>query len=80
MLNVSLWCTKENHRNLTKVLLILIVYMLNLLIRVFSVERVANYCRISQIPVLVFLYTKCPLTTIRSRFSADEVHIVGGEI
>jgi len=36
-----------------KVLLMLIVYMyiLNLLIRLFSVKRVANYCCKSQIPV-----------------------------
>ena len=44
--------TKGNHRNVTKVL----VLCLQLLIRLFSVKRVASYCRISQIPVLVFFF------------------------
>ena len=39
----------------------------------FSVKRVASYCRISEIPVLDFS-SKVPLTTVRSRFSADKQH------
>jgi len=46
----------------------LIVYMLisNLLIRFFSVKRVANYCRISQIPVLVFFFQSGLLQTLEA--------------
>ena len=46
--------TKANHRHLTNVLLNLVVYMFEFVDSLFSVKRVANYCRISQIPVLVF--------------------------
>ena len=35
-------------------MLIVYMYILNLLVRFFSVKRVANYCRISQIRALFF--------------------------
>ena len=52
--------TKANHRNLTKVVSSLNAYSLHVIIDFvefylfFSVKRVANFCRKSQIPVFVF--------------------------
>ena len=62
MLNVSLGLPKANHRNLTKVLLMHV--NIEFVDSFSSVKRVANYCSISQIPVLVFFPPMCPLTTV----------------
>ena len=44
----------------------------------FFCQKSCQLVRISQIPVRVFL-PKCPLRTVRSHFSADQLHIVRGE-
>ena len=56
MSNVSLSKQRKSYKHNERTLMANSLHFLssNLLIRLFSVKRVARYCRISQIPVLVF--------------------------